>query len=728
MDFDNVLEITAKHKKIIAQYQKVHIFLFKYFLFAFLFVFATILFINFSSKTDIIAYEEPQMFSIRKVTLKWQFENFIQENTVSENTEIFVLQGLLSNSGELFQSANNLIQYKWFTMPRYVSVYNTAPLQSITYFNEHSSDYKLSELEIFVRNIIFTRPILTEEWFKRSQIPIEENIVNNFNLSCLLKWKLIYGSCGFYIENFLKNFYVYDIKKDYSGMKSIYAYISKNEKYKNQFCEWLNNYVLYSNDISPALGSMFRDCGTEESFSILQNFINLQKQFDDGYITDEIYYHDLINQYKLFLLQQSIYIDIASQGFNQRTLFTYVSFVQKLLKKDLLQWFYRDETYRFNTYYLKPKLDSSIYDNKRIQADAIVRELNLINKWSELIGFPSLISQITNPNLATQKDNVEISLLDILPNIGINDLLEQIKSYSFFVITQEAVKESSVDIGGYMKISYKNEEIDLAMTAKLVLWENKLLIEEINFKDYPQLTISAQTIAKQRSFTLSQMYQYISENIGLFLLDSSDIDFCDRVNESLSNVSISQCSPQYIELSKKINNKKITYNLTLNDFNIEKIEIDEKEIESMVLTMMKNINTNAFNLYSRLQEIIEVEPEIEDINEVYQSDKNLMISEKIKKYLHVEPENIREKDDQFVIEFRIEQQLFIGIYDFSLNKIEPLYFGNVYIREWKQLVVRNFNLILDDEHKTSINKFIISPLDYIKEINKPAYEAYLRYK
>ena len=105
-------EISEQMKKIIHTYRKLYTWIFKYGLFVFIVLVATIIALKQTQRFDLQIYEEPKEFLVHKVALKKTFETFISQQVSNPDIDAYIMQGSLQSTGTYFQSNNNLVSYK----------------------------------------------------------------------------------------------------------------------------------------------------------------------------------------------------------------------------------------------------------------------------------------------------------------------------------------------------------------------------------------------------------------------------------------------------------------------------------------------------------------------------------------------------------------------------------------------------------------------------------------
>jgi hypothetical protein len=73
----------------------------------------------------------------------------------------------------------------------------------------------VKEIENTVKNLVFTSKKNWTNNIKKISFPLDNNILETFNLKCLFENKLYQKTCDWYIQNFIDSFFVYNISSDY---------------------------------------------------------------------------------------------------------------------------------------------------------------------------------------------------------------------------------------------------------------------------------------------------------------------------------------------------------------------------------------------------------------------------------------------------------------------------------------------------------------------------------
>ena len=729
---ENKLDFTKTEKKIVTKYKKIHKFMFKYSIFVVIWIISLYILSNQISKTQKLTISEN--FVVEKAKLIWEFNKLINQDTDDQNIQIDILQWTLEIADDFMFSTNNLISYKNLVMPNTIFAYNLDEIKSKEYFEKE--DYDIDNLELFATNILFTNSKqITKDTRNPISLPLDENIENTFYIKCINDPKIINISCDYYIENFLDTFLIYDIQQDYKWLTDIFDSI-KNTKHKTTMCKSMEKYILYSNDTNEKLENIFIACGEDyyQKFHTLQLFLDIQSQLQKWYINQTVYQNHMLNNYKLISYQQIIYNDIHQNIVNNIRFETYINYLQELLKKDnKIDNFYIDLSYWLNNNYLITilnKLKYKVSDKKKLEIDGIINNLNKLNNGDELIWYAWLKNKLTNTSLE-KNNNLDDELnINLDQQTIINKLLEWIKELSFFKIISDKILGDKIKISGYFSIKSNewNTPIYTSLIAENI--DDDLIINTIKLNWFDELNQIIWEAIKNKPYTISEIYQYIQENINIFLSDS-EISTCELIwntinkilqsNNSISELSIMECSPDKISILKKEDQNKTTiktyYKLTLDNFNITDIMISDKKLENDISNYLKTINTNNITISSMIGEILNYKPEIKEY--IQQWSNNIIITlEDFEIYLWTIPDDIVEWSNQIISEFTVQWIKFIWNYDITSKKLWPLYFKN-------NLKITDFELYLTSDNQNKINEFLIDPLQYIQKTNPSVIKQYL---
>lgn len=717
-------------------YKKVYNFFFKYFIYIIIWILWIITIINIFSHKN-IALEKSEDFIIERARLLWEFNKKTSRQIGDKKIQIHILNWNIKSDRGLLVSNNNLISYDWIILPKNTFIYQTQLLKGAEYFK--NTDYDISELENIAKNTIFINLDQIENTTNQyAPLPLKENIENTFYIKCIKQKKLSNLVCNNYINKFLNDFYIYNIDKDYEWLKEVFE-ILYNTKHKKAFCDWMIKYIIYSNNTSGVLEPIFTKCWEEyiQDFQNFKNFLEIQEQLEKWYITPTLYDNTNLNEYKLISFQQTIYNDLQQNIINSIRIKSYFNYLNNILKnKDSIDTFYIDLSYWFNNNYILNTLNKNKYkfsENKKAEIESIVKNINLINNWDILEWHNWLKKILVNKNLENIQNkettgHQEQSKLELT--------LKSIKSLSFLRVISEKFDDEKIKINWYFSIKAKDDNLPI------YLWfstDKNWVLESISINEYKDLNETIKNIIKQKKSTIAEVYQYIQDNINLFI-SSDNLSTCDLIkgklksyqnaNKQINRLSVTYCDKNNINIFKEEKEQKQTnklfYKIILDNFNIKDIEISEPKLEIEIKEYLKDIETNNITIPTIVQEIITYKSN--NLNLKQEWTNNIIIAiEDFQNYLQIIPIDISDKNWRIAIEFSIKNIKFTGTYDINnkiLYNLSFKYKENENGISKQDLSISNFNLSLTDDNKNEINKFVLSPLNYISNIDKNSVESY----
>jgi len=722
--------------KIKNTYRKTYRFFFKYFIYFVILILWIIKIISIFFNKDIVL-ENSEDFMVEKIRLVWEFNKTTKIQTNDSNIKIHILNWNLENDKNLLISNDNLISYNWIILPKNTFIYQTQLLKNLEYFK--NDNYDVSELENLAKNTIFINLDQIEEPTRQyTALPLKENIENTFYIKCIKQKKIFDRVCNKYVDNFLNNFYIYNIDKDYNWLEEIFQLLYKT-KHKTNFCNGMLKYISYSNDTNDRLESIFTKCWKEylQNFQDFKSFLEIQEQLKNGYINSIIYDNFKLNEYKLISFQQIIYSDLHQNIVNNIRINSYFDYLSNLLKNNnKIDPFYLDLSYWFNNNYILDTLNKNKHrftEIKKSEIENTIKNLNLINNGWLLEWHNWLKKIISNKNL---EDSQNENTIETEKETKLDLILKNIKSLSFLKIINEKILDEKLKISWYFLVKTKEDYLPIYLWFSL---NNEWILTSININEYSDLNETIEKIIQQKQYSISDTYQYIQNNINLFI-SNDNISTCDLINNRLENyknsnkqinqLNLTHCDQNSINIFKeeKENNEiyKIFYKITLNNFNINKVQISNNKLENEIEEYLKNIETNNITIATVIHEIVSYKDN--NINLKQEWTNNIIIAiEDFQNYLQIIPTDISEEKWKIFIEFKIKNINLIWTYDINEKMLYSLSFkykeNNNNIAP-QDLFIKNFHLLLTDNHKNEINKFMINPKNYISNVDKSSVENY----
>ena len=731
-------------KIITNQYTKIYNFFFKYIIYiiisiVWLFTVTTII------KTNVI-FNPDNNFSIEKLKIIWELEKKINQNINNKNITVYINDWILDNNPESLLSINNLLIYKWFVLPQNVFIYQINPIKDKAYFD--TSDYELKDLENIAKNTIFTNIDKTDKITKNNTLlPLNENIEKTFYTKCIYQKKEFNKSCNYYIKNFINSFFVYNIEKDYNWLINVFN-ILKKTNYKDNMCIGMKKYITYSKKLDIEMEQIFEECWPDylNTFNDIKNFLEIQDQLKKWYISSSIYTNKNLNTYKLLSYQQIIYNDLNQNTINVLRFDSYLNYLKNILKNydiiETIDHIYIDLSYLFNNNYVLTTLNKNKYklsENKKTEIENIIKWINTINNWNSLEWYKWLNLLLLNKKLKEHKQVGELISENDWSKIWI--LLNSFKSLSFLRILNEKASEDKIKISWYLLIKLKQWEIPL------YLWfiaDKNWDIESININEYEDLNKTVSIITKQKKYSITELYQYIQSNIEMFL-SNDNLSTCDIIlsklkdyqedNKEINSIDMVDCNENKIYITQeKTQNAKITnlsYQIKLENFNIQDISISDKDVEYNIKEYIKNINTNNITIPHIIYEIVSYNKQEHDYKQEW-NNKTIIAIEDFNKYLSITPNTISELDWKINVEFILKDINFIWTYNIKNKILNNLYFKYKLWKDelawndakYEQMLIKNFEIELKEENQNKINNFILNPLNYLRSSDQETVDKY----
>lgn len=710
--------------KIITTYKKISRFFFHYLIFFVALVVGFFVFQSLISKSITLnIFQGNDTLLIQESKLISEFSKFMKQNIKDNDMKIHILQGDLQTEGGFIKSVNNLISYKWFTVPRYFYMYNTLPVKSMSYFSW--SAYDIMELENFINTFIFTKRITVTKPFTRVQLPIEKDFIDDFNLSCIFESKISKRTCNHYLDDFLDSFFVYTVSKDYDNLIRIFDAIKNDTTQKGRFCEGLSKYLLYANDQSEIIENLFGLCGETyaDIFKRTTLFMEIQKDLENQSFQKISYKDPLLNEYKLLSYQQQIYQDFLINKTDTYKIGIYLDFIKEVLKKNAIDPFYKDEIYRYNNKYLSLSLEKATYQTSTFTQNlwwskiaALLTTISTLNEGEPMLGFSWLNAEIQNLSLITPQQTATGATATISTEEKIQ---RKLQSLSYLTIEKKSISDTTIDIVGYLRFLSP----DMSQTIKshiIMTYDNDmLLVKSIELQNRPEINEVIKSLIQIQSFSIGELYSYISKNLVFYeqgdATASITSDLCMEL-EKTTNIAIKECTNSKVVIIKDT----INYEFTLKNGGIANISLSDKMLENAIKTSYNTIVGNSYSLSNTILTILQYEIPAQ----IHEGTTNaIIVFEKIQQYLGIKANDIADKDGKILVDLTLWGIDFIVNYTLENTTLGPRYFKDV-LSKGKPYMIQNINLPLDDAHQNTINSFVIDPLTAIKTADLTAWQNY----
>lgn len=738
--------ITSEKNTTIKNYKVIYYIFFKYWILLFVIIISIIIFFMIIKKEKTLSINNDN--ETQKSTLINNLNKKINEieNIEKENTDINIKikQWLLDTHENMIISYDNLIVFKGFTLPRWTFLYEPDSIKNIEYFN--SGNYEIEQLHKFINKIIFVDydNITSKKAEDPSFIKLENNsIESTFLLSCTNRPRLLNIVCDKYIKNFLEWFYVFKINSDFQWFSKTAKNLVTKKKYKESVCDWLKKYITYSNTAPTEIEDIATLCGWEylNEFYLIQDFLKVKKELENKEITQTISKYREINEFKLVSYQQILYNNlekwIPPYWWAYKNYTNYLSNLLNKHKENPINPIYFDITYRYNNLYIIPLLNKVKYQStstKKEEIENIIAELEKINNWSSMDWYTWLKNILTNKILEEDVKKIGTNLISQRDDI-MSTHLKRLNSLNYLKIINDEIDWNTIKINWYIAIHLKNWEY--LPTPFWSTLENKnwnLVVKEFKLNLYGELVEIndiLNVILNQKDYSIWEVYDYILNNIWLYLSESLNITPCDLIEQNLENLNIEWLKVTYCD-EEKINVAKwlwawetIFYQIKMEKFNIQTIKCTNSEIQNYIDNNYTNINTNSISISNILPSIIAYNPpKPEDSNTIKWNANTLKAIDDIKTYLWSVTTDIWEKSGTITAEFSISNIEFIWTYDVNTKKLWPLYLKQIW-EDGKNVEFNNFEIYLTSSNQYEINKFLVEPVWYLYNLDKDLVSKYL---
>ena len=136
---------------------------------------------------------------------------------------------------------------------------------------------------------------------------------------------------------------------------------------------------------------------------------------------------------------------------------------------------------------------------------------------------------------------------------------------------------------------------------------------------------------------------------------------------------------------------------------------------------VKQDNYNPKSLAESIQFVLSVKSEAPVVHAG--STNTLITLDDFQKFLGITANDIAEKNAVILVDFTVKGVNFIANYDVTKHSIIALYFKDI-ISGGQPLLIKTFNLLLNDTNQITIDSFVQDPLSYIKGIDLTAWKNY----
>ena len=636
-----------------------------------------------------------------------------------------------------FSSQDNLINFSGLILPRTVLIdqakWNTyaEPILNSTYDKNLINSYFL---DIFVTPL--QKATLNAKPY--AGLPVQWGIKQFFGLSCLDTISAGSFVCQHYVNQFLKSFYVYDLawvggnnatsdtftvntQPISDEFFTIYEKLKYNSDNQKRFCSGILQYLQYGGKNDNRFWEIFSDCGSEEYaiYTELRDFLTIKESLALGYVDAKVSSSKLLNEYKLFVMQQLLYKALLASEDANSLLQSYLSFLSDLLLKEsnrnweLINQFTRDFTYWYNVSIVDPYLKDEKSKIDKETRNTLTTRLFSIHNGNKTLNFTGLAKQTTltidttstlwTPEKSNSQNLEELFRANLPSQFRLTSLTNQEETQSLVV--------KGLD-----------RDTDVRLEAVIKFDGVKLYVGKVSISGNKALESFVNALLERDHYVFVKMLQLISDNLAIADQSSTlKLDLCAELKQKYPT-GLLLCSDSKIQIEKGQTEQAsgTIYTFLLQKGSLIWVEISDKILETKVLQNLDIWKITKDTLAPMIPVIINYEPKDEISG--FGMKEQLLVNDKFMKYFSKAPKKVEVNWGSVRIYFEVEGINFIGGYDVVTNRLAPISLDFWAAR--KPIIIQKMELNLDDQHRDDLNAFLLNPINYIQKINPNLVKKY----
>ena len=636
-----------------------------------------------------------------------------------------------------FSSQDNLINFSGLILPRTVLIDQTKwntyaePILNSTYDKNLINSYFL---DIFVAPL--QKTALNAKTY--AGLPVQWDIKQFFGLSCLDTISAGSFVCQHYVNQFLKSFYVYDLAwvegnnatSDTFTVNTqpipdefftIYEKLKYNSDNQKRFCSGILQYLQYGGKNDNRFWEIFSDCGSEEYaiYTELRDFLTIKESLALGYVDAKVSSSKLLNEYKLFVMQQLLYKALLASEDANSLLQSYLSFLSDLLLKEsnrnweLINQFTRDFTYWYNVSIVDPYLKDEKSKIDKETRNTLTTRLFSIHNGNKTLNFTGLAKQTTlTIDITSTLWTPEKSNSQNLEELFRANLPSQFRLTS---LTNQEETESLIVKG-------LDRDTDVRLEAVIKFDGVKLYVEKVSISGNKALESFVNALLERDHYVFVKMLQLISDNLAIADQSSTlKLDLCAELKQKYPT-GLLLCSDTKIQIEKGQTEQAsgTIYTFLLQKGSLIWVEISDKILETKVLQNLDIWKITKDTLAPMIPVIVNYEPKDEISG--FGMKEQLLVNDKFMKYFSKAPKKVEVSWGSVRIYFEVEGINFIGGYDVVTNRLAPISLDFWAAR--KPIIIQKMELNLDDQHRDDLNAFLLNPINYVQKINPNLVKKY----
>ena len=636
-----------------------------------------------------------------------------------------------------FSSQDNLINFSGLILPRTVLIdqakWNTyaEPILNSTYDKNLINSYFL---DIFVSPL--QKATLNAKPY--AGLPVQWDIKQFFGLWCLDTISAGSFVCQHYVNQFLKSFYVYDLAwvggnnalSDTFTVNTqpipdefftIYEKLKYNSNNQKRFCSGILQYLQYGGKNDNRFWEIFSDCGSEEYaiYTELRDFLTIKESLALGYVDAKVSSSKLLNEYKLFVMQQLLYKALLASEDANSLLQSYLSFLSDLLLREanrssqLINQFARDFSYWYNVSIVDPYLKDEKSKIDKETRNTLTTRLFSIHNGNKTLNFTGLAKQSTlNIDTTSTLWTLEKSNSQNLEELFRANLPSQFRLTS--LVNQEETES--------LVVKGLDRDTDVRLEAVIKFDGVKLYVEKVSISGNKALESLVNALLERDHYVFVKMLQLISDNLAIADQSSTlKLDLCAELKQKYPT-GLLLCSDTKIQIEKGQTEQAsgTIYTFLLQKGSLIWVEISDKILETKVLQNLDIWKITKDTLAPMIPVIVNYEPKDEISG--FGMKEQLLVNDKFMKYFSKAPKKVEVSWGSVRIYFEVEGINFIGGYDVITNRLAPISLDFWAAR--KPIIIQKMELNLDDQHRDELNAFLLNPINYVQKINPNLVKKY----
>ena len=636
-----------------------------------------------------------------------------------------------------FSSQDNLINFSGLILPRTVLIdqakWNTyaEPILSSTYDKNLINSYFL---DIFVTPL--QKTTLNSKPY--AGLPVQWGIKHFFGLSCLDTISAGSFVCQHYVNQFLKSFYVYDLAWVWGNNPmsdsftvntqpipdeffTIYEKLKYNSNNQKRFCSGILQYLQYGGKNDNRFWEIFSDCGSEEyaTYTELRDFLTIKESLALGYVDAKVSSSKMLNEYKLFVMQQLLYKALLASEDANSLLQSYLSFLSDLLLREanrssqLINQFARDFSYWYNVSIVDPYLKDEKSKIDKETRNTLTTRLFSIHNGNKTLNFIGLAKQSTlNIDTTSTLWTLEKSHHQNLEELFRANLPSQFRLTS--LVNQEETES--------LVVKGLDRDTDVKLEAVIKFDGVKLYVEKVSISGNKALESFVNALLERDHYVFVKMLQLISDNLAIADQSSTlKLDLCAELKQKYPT-GLLLCSDTKIQIEKGQTEQAsgTIYTFLLQKGSLIWVEISDKILETKVLQNLDIWKITKDTLAPMIPVIVNYEPKDEISG--FGMKEQLLVNDKFMKYFSKAPKKVEVSWGSVRIYFEVEGINFIGGYDVITNRLAPISLDFWAAR--KPIIIQKMELNLDDQHRDDLNAFLLNPINYVQKINPNLVKKY----